>query len=207
MTKPNVDRAVQEIADLVGLSVYLELWMEGHHDLETILTWATSKNIDHQEIASDVLTSGEISPLSNSWFSADNDPRSFETKKARRALKAFAVLLENPVSRTAALSYLWARVLETNTLWTEKFVQGLPSRACAHLLLSLPSPEVLRAPKHRFNASAGRYVPDTYKADIIEMARQIRKIPQLYALTGWPECHALSTANEQDAMLEVDLGI
>jgi hypothetical protein len=207
MTKPNVDRAVQEIADLVGLSVYLELWMEGHHDLEQILTWATSKNIDHQEIASDVLTYGEISPLSNSWFSANNDPTSFETKKARRALKAFAVLLENPVSRTAALSYLWAQVLETNTLWTEKFVQSLPSQACAHLLLSLPSPEVLRAPKYRFNASAARYVPDAYKADITETARQIKKIPQLYALTGWPECHALSTAKEQDAMLEIDLGI
>lgn len=207
MTPPNVDRAVNELTNLVDLAVFTQLWVDGHHDLEEILAWATSKNIDHQEIASDVLTSGEISPLSNSWFSANNDPASFETKKARRAMRAFATLLENPASRTAALSYLWAQVLETNTLWTEKFVQSLPSRACAHLLLSLPSPEVLMAPKHRFNASAGRYVPDAYRADITETARKIKKIPQLYALTGWAECHDLSIANEQDAMLEIDLGI
>lgn len=207
MMKPNLDRAVSELSDLIDLAVFVQLWMEGHHDLEEILAWATSKNIDHQEIASDVLTYGEISPLSNSWFSADNDPAAFETKKARRALKAFAVLLENPSSRTAALSYLWTRVLETNTQWTEKFVQSLPSKACAHLLLYLPSAKVLEAPTHRFNASAGRYVPDAYKGDIIEMARQMKQIPPLYALTRWSECHALSNAHEQDEMLEIDLGI
>ena len=65
MMKPNLDRAVSELSDLIDLAVFVQLWMEGHHDLEEILAWATSKNIDHQEIASDVLTYGEpiMTPL------------------------------------------------------------------------------------------------------------------------------------------------
>ena len=37
MMKPNLDRAVSELSDLIDLAVFVQLWMEGHHDLEEIL--------------------------------------------------------------------------------------------------------------------------------------------------------------------------
>lgn len=202
------------VAELTLLRLWFDKWASEKFDLANVLERLPETHLDGQDIASELLDWGYIRPVANSLFEHENsdffDPdkiRFFEKTQARQALKFFNELLISPFTRKGALSCLWLEVPADNTRWLEQFVSRLSASACANLLLHSPSPTALKKAKHKLSTLVGQYVPEDARLEIAQMAVKAKKIPLLYALTGWPECQALSKTSEHDKLLEIDLGL
>lgn len=202
------------VGELTLLRGWFDKWACGNFDLPKVLERLPKTHLDSQDIASELLDWGSIRPVANSLFEHENseyfDPEKikfFEKVKARHALKFFNDLLSSPSTRTGALSCLWAEVPAENTRWLEQFVSRLSASACAVLLLHSPSPTTLKKAEHKLSSWVGQYVPQDSRLEITEMAVKAKKIPLLYALTGWPECQAHAKTSEHDKLLELDLGL
>lgn len=202
------------VGELTLLRSWFDKWASGNFDLPKVLERLPITHLDSQDVASELLDWGYIRPAANSLFEHEDseffDPdkiKFFEKAQARQALKFYNELLTSPSTRTGALSCLWGEVPAANTRWLEQFVSGLSASACASLLLHSPSPTALKKAEHKLSSLVGQHIPQDSRLEITEMAVKAKKIPLLYALTGWPECQALSKTSEHDKLLELDLGL
>jgi len=194
------------VDDSEYLSDMIHRWSRDIIDLDAVLKLLDNTSLDRRHLASGVMQKGQL--IKGFQNRQDDDIESpFDQSKAKTSLRLLSLLLENPRTRTAAVSSIWEENPQSDPSWIINICKRLSDRAVYSLLITRPDPKAVRGRTENILPSIAQSVTAEQKGAMLSLAKKQVKISVLYAATGWEECRALASEKERSELLEGDLGM
>lgn len=188
------------------LSDMIHQWSTGLIDLDAVLKFLEKTSLDRRHLASGVVQKGQLINAAGNHHDDDIEFQ-FYQPKGKASLRLLSLLLENPRTRTAAVSSIWEESPQKDQFWVINVCKHLSDRAVYSLLTTKPDPAAVRGRAENILPGIAQSVTTQQKDTFLTLAKKHRKMSGLYAATGWEECRALASEKERSELLESDLGM